>query len=119
MHIRQFCFVAAVVSITAFSCKYDNYEDSYPEPVICDTDSLTYNIDIKLIVDVNCVVCHSPSGGFFPFLDSYQKLLSNEFGVTNRISLPSGDSKSMPPTGPMNSCDIEKINMWYADGAPE
>lgn len=113
-------FIIALAALIVGSCYYDNEEELYQNfPQDCDTQTLTYTIDIKSIVDVNCTVCHSPSGGFLPHLNTYQAMLSNEFGVTDRINRPLGDASLMPPTGQMNSCNIEKINQWYLQGALE
>jgi hypothetical protein len=114
--------VLAIIS-TCFltSCYYDNKEELYQNyPQDCITTGLTYSMDIKPIMDRACVDCHSPGGNasFWP-LTTYTEVLAQESSILDRISRPNGSSGAMPPSGQLEKCEIDRINMWFADGAPQ
>lgn len=99
------------------SCYYDNGEDLYPtDPNDCKTDSLTYNDDIKVLINNNCAVsgCHV-AGAQTPSLTTYSEVNANLNGIQQR-AIVQGD---MPPAGPLSSCDKKRLEQWIADGAPE
>jgi hypothetical protein len=99
------------------ACYYDNEQDLYGIPTPCDTLSLSYNAEIKGIITNNCQGCHnnaSASGNLN--LESDASRVANIAKIIERISLPANDPRVMPTSGPMPSCNIEKIKAWRNQG---
>lgn len=87
----------------------------------CDTNQLTYTNAIQGLIKANCESCHSgsnPSGG--RWLDSYNDLQTavNGTQLLQRINRENG-VPPMPPGGPLNDCDLQKIEAWVQDGMPQ
>ncbi|MCA1762740.1 MAG: hypothetical protein LC664_07095 [Flavobacteriales bacterium] len=113
-------FLALVM--VAQSCYYDNEEELYPfDAAQCDTvATVTYTNTIMAITNSNCAVsgCHtgvSPTGGLF--LDTYQQV--REIALNGDMSSRVLVSEDMPPSGPLSRCDMEAIQNWINNGAPE
>lgn len=104
------------------ACTNDNsetlMEDSSPVGVI------TYNKDVKSIVDNNCIVCHAtvPKNGAPMSLVTYDQVkeaILNR-GLLTRISLENGNSSLMPKGGPrLPQATINVITKWNQDGLLE
>lgn len=104
-----------------FSCSYKNEEELYPVVEGCDTLSVSYNQRILPILQDKCLGCHSgasPSGDVN--LDSYANVwpyiqngsLLNAIRYNNLAS-------PMPPSGKMNTCNIDLIAAWINQGASD
>lgn len=95
-------------------CYYDVEEELYPQKNNCDLSDITYSTKIKSIVSQNCALsgCHV-TGAQQPDLSDYNKLSAN----ASRVNAQAVVSKIMPPSGPMNSCDIEALKAWIDAGA--
>ena len=86
----------------------------------CDTTNVTYAGTVVPIMQSNCTGCHSGSvlsGGVD--LGSYnavynQAVNGNLKGAINGYS----GYTQMPLGGSLSECDIDKINFWINDGAP-
>jgi hypothetical protein len=102
------------------SCYYDNAEDLYKNfPKGCDTTSISYQLDVRPIIDANCIACHgaiAPSAGLD--LTTYDKLKANSTKVKTRINLPANDPLVMPQGAPMNQCNISIVTKWIDQGSP-
>lgn len=99
------------------ACYYDNETDLYGVPTPCDTLNLSYTGEIKGILTNNCQGCHnnaSPSGNLN--LESDASRTANIAKIIDRISRPAGDPLVMPTSGPMPSCNIQKIKAWQNQG---
>ena len=86
--------------------------------------SITYNQNVKSIIENNCVVCHAavPKNGAPMSLVTYdqvkQAVLSR--GLLTRISLENGNSSLMPNGGPrLPQATIDIIVKWEKDGLLE
>ena len=97
-----------------------NGRDNGNGDVNCETDALSYTDDIKPIIDANCATagCHAantsrPMGTYESVRD-----YALDGSLVTRINLPVSNPQSMPPTGPLDDCTIEKIEAWVNDGAP-
>lgn len=97
------------------SCYYDNEEELYPLES-CDLTEVTFSQDIKPIIESNCAVpgCHVPGTGRVDYT-SFQglQIVINDGRLKQRAVV----QRTMPPTGPLNSCDISKIEVWLDNGA--
>ncbi len=101
-------------------CYYDVEEDIYPS-LECTTTDVTYSGTIAPLLTNNCLACHSATANFGNVtLEGYDQL---KFYVDNGQFLGAVRHESgfspMPKNQPqLVSCDIEKIEAWIADGAP-
>ena len=87
----------------------------------CDTTQLSYSNSIQSVITANCVSCHSgpnPSGG--RLLNGYSELrvAVNGTKLLQRINRENG-VPPMPPGGPINDCDLQKIETWVNNGMPQ
>jgi len=122
---RNFWILAILflgVVMVVQSCYYDNEEELYPfDAAACDTvATITYTNTIQAITNGNCAVsgCHtgvSPTGGLF--LDTYLQV--REIALNGDMSSRVLVSEDMPPSGPLSRCDMEAIQTWINEGAPE
>ncbi len=109
--------MAAFALISCDSHTYDEIE----EEVVID-GPVTYNANVKAIIDNNCVVCHNDAGqaSFRPLTTYAQvKAAVQEAGLLDRIQLQNGESGVMPSTGRMPQSNIDVILQWNADGLLE
>ncbi len=111
--------VAICLSMLA-GCYYDNKEELYPNTygtqITCDTTNLTYTNSIKTIIDGNCATssCHGV-GASFPDLTTYINVTSN----ITRVKARAIDLKTMPASGPLPVCEINKLQAWINAGTPQ
>ena len=114
----MFVFAFALVS----SCYRDNREDLYKnfDQQNCETDSVSYTSDIDLICITSCAVsgCHlgpNPQSGLDLSNYSDVEAIAKDGRLLNRVN---GNGPIMPPSGPLPKCDIDKLEQWVLDGAP-
>ena len=100
------------------SCYYDKEDFLYATHSAsgtCDTTNVTYSATIKPITDANCKGCHS-SGNFvctdWASINTY--LNANSAKLLNNINYTG--TFNMPPSGKLNSCYINQINIWINAG---
>jgi len=113
---KTFFFLIIIMSGSLFNgCYYDNAEELYPGSLNCDVSNLNYDLVIKPIIDTNCAIsgCHVSGTG--------RKDLSTYQGVKDvvddgRLNQYVVVEKSMPPSGPLSTCNIAKIDAWIKDG---
>lgn len=112
-------FSAVVLSLSALiSCETKTFEDiSENTPV---PDLVTYNKDVKTIIQNNCVVCHSATGSnpYFPLTD-YTAAKNAIDNILDRIQRANGDPLKMPQGGTLSPDHINIIKKWKADGLLE
>ena len=100
------------------SCYYD-VEDELYGPAGCDTPhEISYTESIVPIIDMSCATtnCHSLTGtapGNFASYSVLKEAVDNGF-----VELAVAIDKSMPPSGPLETCDIALIQKWIDQGAP-
>lgn len=97
------------------SCAYNKKE--LPEPVIVPEAgvTITYTDHVKRIIDNNCIVCHSSSGGQSPLLTNYSQVNSN----ANRVKARAIDNTPtpMPPGNPLPQALKDTLQFWINQGA--
>lgn len=99
-------------------CYYDNEEELYPS-TFCDVANVTWSGTIKPIVDATCATpgCHvaggTGPGDFTTYAGVKAKVDDGSF--RNQVLV----SQAMPPTGPLNDCSLQQINVWLNADAPE
>ena len=109
------------VPILFTSCYYDSEEDLYPM-LGCDTTNVTYSATVLPILQQNCYVCHSAAANNGNItLEGYTNLkrfVDNGQFLGAIKHLPG--FSAMPQNAPkLLECNIEKIEVWVNDGAPD
>ncbi len=103
------------ICLVVTSCYYDNEEDLYPLQT-CNTDSVTYQQHIKPIIDANCALsgCHVPGTGRVDYT-TFQgvKIVADDGRLRQRAVVET----TMPPSGPLSSCEQQQIEAWLNSGA--
>ncbi len=90
------------------------------DPGTCDTQNVTFSADILAIIENKCKGCHSgsnPKGNVL--LTNYTQ--TRALALTGRLSgtiNASGGFPVMPPLGKLPDCEIQQIEAWIANGAP-
>jgi len=113
---KMMCIISlALVSIACESRTYEEISDKTPV-----VELVTYNKDVKPIIDANCIVCHSAGGAasFQPWT-SYSQVKNNIDKIIDRIGRPVGDPQKMPQGGSLSPTQISIITKWKADGLTE
>lgn len=105
------------------SCYYDVESELYPPLESCDSIGVvSYSLDVVPILEDNCLGCHSQSAATAGIiLEGYANLSTyvNNGKLSCTINHEPG-CEPMPQNDPkLWICDIEKIESWIADGAPE
>ena len=113
-----------VFSSLLMACTNDNPETLMNNPPIQEAIPITYNQNVKSIIDNNCISCHAatPRNGTSLSLVTYVQVkdaMENR-GLLNRISLNEGNSSLMPQGGPrLPQATIDIIAKWQKDGLLE
>jgi hypothetical protein len=103
------------------SCEYHNEETLYP--MVCDTTMITYSLSVAPIIAQNCLnpECHGgdalQSGIPLEGYDNVKATVDNE-RLLGSIRHESGFSFMPKNSSKLSDCDIHKIELWVADGAP-
>ncbi len=109
--------LGALVSVF-YACSYNTEELPAPEDVVVDPNapSITYTSHAKVILDAQCVGCHSSGGtGQLPFLDTYSSAQTQSGRIEAR-----GINESpsvMPPAGSMSQAMKDTLQLWINQGA--
>lgn len=102
------------------SCDSNTYE-SIEEPIV--TGALvTYDADVRSIINENCTACHSVGGpASFRPLNTYAEVVSamQNTDLVDRIQRQNGEPGQMPQTGRMPQEKINVILQWSDDGLLE
>jgi hypothetical protein len=118
--MKYLVFIALIFIVFIQGCYYDNKDLLDPNSG-CDTTFITYSASVNPVLTAYCIGCHS--GANAPLgvaLDTYpgvktQATNGKLFGTVNHSSgfLP------MPQNGnKLSDCNIAKIRLWVAAGAP-
>lgn len=102
---------SAILLIACESRAYEEISDNTPI-----AENVTYNKDVKAIIDANCVSCHSPG---VQALTNYTEVKNNIDIIIDRISRPNGDPLKMPQGGSLSPTQVNIITKWKADGLSE
>jgi mono/diheme cytochrome c family protein len=108
--------------LLSFSCTNNSEDDLI---IVSDNPSfVTYNLNVKSIIDNNCISCHgtNPVNGGQLSLTNYNQVknavLNNE--LLDRVSRTVGESGLMPSGGPrLPQQTIDVIAKWNTDGLLE
>ncbi|MFK8005642.1 MAG: hypothetical protein AB8H03_04695 [Saprospiraceae bacterium] len=101
-------------------CYYDVEEELYPT-IECSTTDLSFQADILPIIDNNCFGCHDAASNFGGVtLEGYDQLKTyvNNNELLGVIKHESGFSPMPKNAAKLLDCEIEKIEAWITNGAP-
>lgn len=98
-------------TLSACLTNVDEVEEVDPgEPDPC--ADITFTMNVKPIIDNNCIGCHSTAGGQFPNLETYNGVAANASTVKSEVV-----SKDMPIGGSLTNEEIQAISCWVDAGA--
>lgn len=102
-------------------CYYDNEEELYPGR-FCEvgvaTDAGYYAATVEPILQSRCAIpgCHVPGGTGPGDFNQYTEVKAKvDAGSFQQQVL---QSRAMPPSGPLPSCELLKLQAWLDAGAP-
>ena len=118
--ITKYRWITICLILALQSCYYDVEEEIYPS-IECEVMDMSYQMDIQPLINSNCYVCHSAAANNGNVtLEGYDRLMDyvTSGQLLGAIRHEPGYSP-MPKNGPqLLQCNIEKIESWIADGAP-
>lgn len=120
-------FILLTVLCGAFvaSCVNENEEEVFAtteQNIISDSVRITYDLNVKAILEQNCTFCHNATdlrGGVD--LSLYVETLPyvNDNSIVDVLTASNGKTL-MPLGGPaLSQADINLITNWVSNGAPE
>ncbi|TPG33275.1 cytochrome c [Flavobacterium pectinovorum] len=110
------CLSGIILSLC--SCESNTYESLEETTVI--VGKVTYNANVKSIMDENCIGCHNSNSTLIP-LETYTEVkdaLLNT-NLLERIQMQNGTPGQMPKAGRMPQDKINAILQWNTDGLLE
>ena len=117
--MKKYMYVSSFIVIL-ISCDSNTYE-SLEEPIITG-ELVTYDADVKSIINENCIFCHSPGGqASFRPLTTYSEVVNaiQNTDFLDRIQRQNGESGQMPQAGRMPQEKINVILQWNDTGLTE
>lgn len=118
--MKKYIYLSSL-ALFLYSCDSNTYE-SLEEPVAIVGSNVTYNANIKSIIDENCIACHSTGGlaSFLP-LTNYSEVKDaiQNTDLLDRIKRQNGESGQMPKTARMSQEKINVILQWNTGGLLE
>lgn len=108
------CIYIISSAILLIACESRTYEEISDNTPIA--ENVTYNKDVKAIIDANCVSCHSPG---VQALTNYTEVKNNIDIIIDRISRSNGDPLKMPQGGSLSPTQVNIVTKWKADGLSE
>jgi len=110
-----------LITALSLSCVNNNEYDLYGIPD-CDTTNVTWDSKIAAIMQTNCVVCHGEDLSYNGVRhDSYESemVVVNDGRLRGVINHLNGYVKMPKDRGKLPACELELINTWLDNGAPE
>jgi hypothetical protein len=122
--MKQLIFILAIITAVSFSCYYDSEESLYPEGNLgnCDTTIVTYSGSIAIMLDNNCLSCHSAKTSVDKGGNINLQGYANVFGYKESISAAinhTGPAPMPKNTSKLKDCLIRQFDIWVAAGALE
>ena len=119
--MSRYTLVSLIALLIHFSaCNYDNEEELYPTSS-CETVDMSYASDItNILQNYSCLSCHSSvSNDGSVTLEGYDNLKTwVDNGALLKSMKHDGPSPMPKSQAKMDQCDIDKIEAWINDGAP-
>jgi len=113
-------FILPLFIFIVLACTNDSESDLIDEEPI---GVITYNANIKSLIDSNCLGCHSDptrNGAPFSLTNFAQVSVSAENGsLLMALNKQTGETGAMPPSGRLPQSTIDLITKWIEDGQLE
>jgi hypothetical protein len=124
--------IILLISVAIFEgCVYNKSDVAYPSTgggSDCDVSNVRYSVEIKEILDKNCIFCHQGSSSVSG-IDLYDHSTISSlaldgkyvYGTLISAVLQKGGAPFMPQSSPqvqLDDCDLNKIITWVHNGAP-
>ena len=119
--MRKALTILSAILVLSQGCYYDNEEELYAfedqlNAANCDKIDVSFSNEILPMIEGNCSItgCHL-TGGNGILLEDYNsvKIWVDNGSLKNVVV----DAQTMPPSQPLNSCQIEQFEAWINDGA--
>jgi mono/diheme cytochrome c family protein len=109
--MKNTILIASVVIASVAACKK---KTTTTTPTPSTGTKVTYNADVKSIIDANCVSCHGASskdGAYYNYA-TIKASVGTIISDINSGNMPKGASK-------LAQTSIDKVKQWQADGLLE
>jgi hypothetical protein len=118
--ITALIILSGIILNTFSSCYYDKAALLYPDQA-CDTAAVKYSTVVLPVLSSGCISCHgggTPSAGIS--LDTYAgvKTQVDNGRLWGAVSHNPGYSPMPKNSNKLSNCNLEKIRIWIAAGAP-
>ncbi|HAM11239.1 MAG: hypothetical protein A2X05_04755 [Bacteroidetes bacterium GWE2_41_25] len=113
--------IASITAAFSASCVNNNELDLYGIPD-CDTTNVTWDSKISAIMQANCVTCHGEEVSYNGVRhDSYESemVVVNDGRLRGVVNHLDGYVKMPKDRGKLPACELQLINTWLDNGAPE
>ncbi len=110
--------ILPVVLGTWMAIMFNSCSNDGPDDIPCPTlneATLSYETEIRDIINSNCANSSCHGGTQAPTLLSYSQVFANLSAIERRALI----DRTMPPSGPLSRCASEKLAKWIELGAPE
>lgn len=109
--------ISSILIISALSgCVKNAIEPVEPTPTTTNTitdENITYNKNIKPIIDQNCGGCHHPQTlNILPSLTNYEEVKFEAKNGTLVSTIFDANPRLMPPSNPLINNEKELITKW-------
>jgi uncharacterized membrane protein len=114
MKVLKFIIFLVGACCIGLSCESSTYEE-----ISGVVTNPTYKANVKVIIDNNCLSCHSAAAGQYPTMETYTQVrTATEKGkLICRIDDQSCGTV-MPQSGRMPQTNIDIIKKWAGNGYP-
>ncbi len=112
------CIIIFIILTTGAGCKYDN---QILLPSTCDTAIVTFSGNVQPILNTYCTSCHSGANANNGIrVENYTtvKMLIPNGKLLGTITHSRGFSPMPLGANKLSDCNIAKIRVWIAVGAP-
>ncbi|HNW97829.1 MAG TPA: hypothetical protein PKK00_05410 [Bacteroidales bacterium] len=124
--LLYFIFIGFIFFITTFSaCYYDVSDELYPNDAVagCDTANVTYDAQIKTLLNSKCTSCHYTGGPDSPSLDNLTS--AHEYAISTNGHLLfdeiTNPNKTIPEHANLpaitDDCQKAQMKKWLETGA--
>ena len=121
MDVRLLTALLLLLGLTQ-ACTNDNLEDLYPEDECADypTENVTYNANLKALLDFRCGndACHSATStrGLTDYTNYVNLKSALDVGRFQRRVF---EYRDMPHNQTLTPCEMDQIQAWVDQGYPE
>ena len=119
--INLISIIFIVIVIGMIACSKSDTKTTTPPVVTCDTANMKYTTDVLPILQTNCYECHGNGNSLSGIvLDNYASLKSHAVSgeLKGAITHASGYVGMPYLRTQLDTCTINKILDWIAQGAP-